>query len=837
MSVILNIEGIEFEKSNVTFVNGMSLEKVKIKYNWLLNAKVKDAVIGENDRGIVWYFGDWYCGEWEDGTWYSGNFYNGIWKNGLFYSYQLDKFDVLNEIFSIKQVGNQYSTFHNGIWVTGIFGSGTFGLSGTTEDWREFILYDANYEGYEYPNFKKAVSTIGGAIQYEEKNVAVWLDGIFQNGEFYNSIWKNGRHSSGNMTNSKWLDGYWFNGTFNGDTWYNGFWYNGNFIKGDWLNGTFSQLNRSLVSRFGNTTLDTDNNSAICNWYNGVWKGGEWFSGYVTDDSGNPIESSKNYLSVWHDGTWENGIWYGGHFKMGTWENGLWKNGIFGYIKATDWTSPIYVSQTDLRLDYKWSGNTEIPIQTKTSINVNTLNSSNTYYELSHFIEEIDIDIISVTAATSAFTFTQSNIVSFQFDKLDTMYNTSVTNYYDFGEIDFYIGGNEFSPVSITNIGLGMWNAVVYTNGLPISLGPQKVYVRRNVKLDKFDGTTPYSYWHYTNIYAGTYTEPSVPITGGSGFMAIPLPTTYNVVTFAGIGTHDFKPGDYVYIEQDQGYTNPSYNGISYVLSTGATSVTVAKKYKTNAPTNSGKLVKYVGIMSHRINVTSSILSFQDFDFDYDFVTDIQNTLVNGYAIRFKTQVLKDNSYRTAYKNITAMLPLKDLVFAGFDNSDNKEYDIINDTCYYTPSLYSTGNINYPNIPIGKTKIISLDSYNDWYFGGVDDMWGLVDNQGNGLELYYDDTETFFNLDLYNPKILSTAKNRLRVSLSFDLDLVVTQQLRISDIEVKVFYSNESNIPIWRNGTWHKGTWYNGDFYNGNYLSGMWIKGNFYGGNLSSDYR
>ena len=78
MSINVNIEGIDFAKSNVIFVDGLTLEKVKIKYNWLLNAKVKDAIVGENDRGIVWYFGDWICGEWYDGTWYSGNWYSGV---------------------------------------------------------------------------------------------------------------------------------------------------------------------------------------------------------------------------------------------------------------------------------------------------------------------------------------------------------------------------------------------------------------------------------------------------------------------------------------------------------------------------------------------------------------------------------------------------------------------------------------------------------------------------------------------------------------------------------------------------------------------------------------
>lgn len=849
MSVVLNIEGIDFEKANVTFVDGMSLERVKIKYNWLLNAKVKDAIIGENDRGIVWYFGDWYCGEWEDGTWYSGNFYDGIWQNGVFYSYQLDKFDVLSNVFFIKQVGNQYSTFHNGIWVTGTFGSGTFGLSGTTEDWTGFQLYDATYEGYDFPNFKKAVNTIGGAIQYEEKKVAVWLDGIFQNGDFYNAIWNNGRHSNGNMTNSKWLDGYWFNGQFDGDTWYNGLWYNGNFIKGNWMNGTFCQLNSSLVSRFGNTLLDTNDNTAICNWYNGTWKSGEWFSGYIADSNNNPLESEKNYLSIWHDGVWENGIWYGGHFKSGTWKNGIWKNGIFGYLNSTDWSAPLLVSQPDTRLDIKWIGNNIDPTQTTSSNNVITANSSNTYYELTHFIEEIAINIYAPSPSTSSFTFSQSNVVNFQFDKFDVMTNTSITNYYDFIDIDsnfeykYLINGIQYQPNSITYVSPGLWSVQVIGNLPTTILSGSKVLVRRNIKLDEYDGLThhtQYSYWKYTNIYTQTHTEMGgVPIVSEGSFISIPKLIIYNVVSFVGPEMHDFKPGDYVYIEQDEGFTNPSYNGISYVLSTGITSgsgqyfVNVAKKYKTNSPNDSGKIVKYVGLMSHRNNI-SSILSFQDFDFNYDFITDLNTTLVNGYAIRFNTNIIKDNSYRTAYKDITAMLPLKDLVLTSVDSFGNKTWGT-EDSCYYTQTIYS-GHTGLPNIPIGKIKSTILIT-NQWYFGGFGDMWGLVDNQDQGLELYYIGAVPAFNLDLYNPRLVTTAENRLRVSLQFGLDLPIIQQLRVSDLEVKVYYSDETNIPIWENGTWYRGTWYNGDFYNGKFLSGMWIKGNFLGGDLASDYR
>jgi len=848
MAVRVDIEGTDFEKSNVIFVNGMSLEKVKISYNWLLNAKVKDAIIGENDRGIVWYFGDWYCGEWEDGTWYSGNFYTGVWKNGLFFSYQLDKFDVLNEVFFIRQTGDNYSTFHNGLWMNGKFYSGTFGESGTTQDWADFDYYNETYEGYSYINFRKESDLIGGSLQYEEKSVSTWVDGIFQNGEFYNAIWNSGRHVNGDMTNSMWLNGMWFNGTFDGDTWYNGYWYNGEFINGDWMNGTFSKLKSTEVSRFGNTLLDTDDYSPICNWYDGTWKNGEWFSGYVTGSTGQPVESAKNYLSIWHSGTWDNGIWYGGHFRTGTWKNGIWKNGIFGFINATEWTEPIYTSQADLRTNlYKWSGDTVMPDITMSANDVTASNTSNTYYELTHYIEDVAIKLSS--HGVSSITFTQSRSLTFNVDKFDILTSTSVTNLYDFTEINewcdikFVMNNVEYYVSSVTNLGGGSWTFGIYNITFPFFMGNnQTLRIRRKIKLDNGTGTGM-TYWGYSAINSTTYVEQGQPIFSRSSFGSIPIPITYNVVQFIGPNLTKFRKGDFVYIEQNKGYTNESYNGITTVMATGTTGgqyyVTVSKKYKTNASSDSGKIVNYTNVMSSRTGTTSSMLSFQDFDFNYDFITDLNVTLVNGYMVKFKTQVTPNSSYRSGYKNITSMLPLKDLVLNHIDSGDVKTWGT-DDACYYNPAYYTGYTaLGYPDIPIGKTKNVSLNysSLENWYFGNLDDMWGLVDDQNRGLELYYSGATPPFDLDTYNPRLVTTSSERLRVNLTFDLDMTVCQQLRVYDIQVKTFYSDEVDVPTWLNGTWYKGTWYNGDFYNGNYYSGMWIKGNFYGGSIASNYR
>ena len=390
-NLVIDIEGIDFEKSNIIFVNGMTMEKVKLYYPWLLNAKVKDVIIGEDDYGIIWYFGDWYCGEWIDGSWFSGNFYQGNWNNGRWFSYKLNKFDVINEKTIIENTDNDNSIFHNGVWLNGTFENGTFGKKEITEDWKGYELYtyvNDDYLEIEISNFKK------GNI---EKDLATWVNGIWKNGIFVNTIWENGIFNGGEIINSMWLNGEFYFGVFDGNTWYNGKWYNGDFIRGDWLDGIFTWLNPDKISRFGAVinprkyedirveywtqkiladpiwyaevkekaiidlnsityqiyleavwmylhTDEVQEYQNMCSWKNGEWKNGEWFSGYqLIDDVASSI---NNRLAIWEDGIWRNGTWFGGHFKRGEWYNGLWKDGIFGNVEVIESLNPKYVYET-----------------------------------------------------------------------------------------------------------------------------------------------------------------------------------------------------------------------------------------------------------------------------------------------------------------------------------------------------------------------------------------------------------------------------------------------------------------------------------------------------------
>lgn len=344
--VTVNLGEVDFTKNNITFTNGLTLEKVKMKYNWLLNAKVEDALIGEDANGLVWYSGNWLCGEWYSGTWYSGNF-SGVWKNGNFYSYKLEKFDILNNYFNPLYKDDSLSQFLSGIWENGNFYSGTFGKDVKT-DWSSYTLFKGGiYIDGEYPVFQKEMETAGGNIENVILKTTTWLSGTFINGIMYDSVWNDGIFKNGKCVNIQWLNGKFFNGVFDGNTWYDGIWFNGDFIRGVWKTGVFRRSDTTIISRFGYTNLDYH---GVCIWENGKWENGDFYSG-IPDTENNTI---KNYISLWLGGDWMNGVFYSGHFKAGTIYNGIFKTGIIGDISVSEWVKPKDVFQVNDRSLY-WS--------------------------------------------------------------------------------------------------------------------------------------------------------------------------------------------------------------------------------------------------------------------------------------------------------------------------------------------------------------------------------------------------------------------------------------------------------------------------------------------------
>lgn len=299
---------------NILLTDDLTIEKLKIKYNWFLNASVKNCIIGEDSYGLVWYSGEWICGEWENGTWYSGIWHDGFWKNGKFYSYLLDLVMVMSKKLVILEEDKKYSEFRSGKWYQGNFYNGTFGYD-----------RDSTFTPFLDKN----------TVLSETINCAYFYDGKFHNGLFINSIWFNGVFYNGDIETSYWCDGKFYNGTFSKYAWFNGYWYGGDFRIGDWYNGNFDQTNIDIKSRFGTKTGTTYQTS----WKGGTFSNGEFHSGLNMDSSGNTYPSLNDNLTQWIDGTFNGGKWYGGHFRKGVFNNGEWYGGIFNIITGSTYYS------------------------------------------------------------------------------------------------------------------------------------------------------------------------------------------------------------------------------------------------------------------------------------------------------------------------------------------------------------------------------------------------------------------------------------------------------------------------------------------------------------------
>lgn len=291
--------------NNITLVNGLTVENLKIKYQWIFNAIIENAIIGEDSYGLVWYSGNWICGEWYDGTWLSGTWYDGIWKNGRWYSWLIDKYEILTNQILVKLDDNKiYSKFLNGVWKNGYWFNGIFGD-------------EIDIHGYTSKKFLNHSVTITEYLTDNNIKVATWENGNYYNGDFKNSIWENGNFLNGKMWGGYWKNGTFFNGTFSGN-WWNGSFLGGDFVFGIWENGLFtSTKNRA---RFGYNYLETTGTTT--EWWNGKMTISEIFPSNIY-----PYHHNRTH---WYNGTFEQSKWYGGHFFNGTFKNSIFYNGVFG---------------------------------------------------------------------------------------------------------------------------------------------------------------------------------------------------------------------------------------------------------------------------------------------------------------------------------------------------------------------------------------------------------------------------------------------------------------------------------------------------------------------------
>ena len=88
----------ELKYNGETYTEQWKIDEILIenKFNWIVNAEIKNARLEIfNDTLVwnagIWYAGEWYFGVWRDGewrygTWENGVWYNGTWQNGTFKS-------------------------------------------------------------------------------------------------------------------------------------------------------------------------------------------------------------------------------------------------------------------------------------------------------------------------------------------------------------------------------------------------------------------------------------------------------------------------------------------------------------------------------------------------------------------------------------------------------------------------------------------------------------------------------------------------------------------------------------------------------------------------------
>jgi len=76
----------DFTKKKLSIVelrDGLTEKEIAEKFDWILKAKIKEAVLGKIGDKLVWYNGIWEAGDWEDGYWCEGIWLDGIWKKGF----------------------------------------------------------------------------------------------------------------------------------------------------------------------------------------------------------------------------------------------------------------------------------------------------------------------------------------------------------------------------------------------------------------------------------------------------------------------------------------------------------------------------------------------------------------------------------------------------------------------------------------------------------------------------------------------------------------------------------------------------------------------------------
>lgn len=272
----IDISNIDFNSSKFKMVDTLTLDKVKIKYNWIFNAQIKDAIIGEDANGLVWYSGTWVNGTWENGTWYSGTFLNGRWKDGNVYSYDIDLKQLFNGNFYIIRTDISKTHFVNCSFEGGKFNYGIFGTVKQKTDIETPYVLDKdfvidNIDDYIIDNGFNSGCNIGFYLQTTDENNLYTIKTLEYDSD--NRILVGGRFSKYNEIKASGIlrlnyDGT-LNNTFNGGISENGI-VNKIYIDSNnriLIGGDFSKYNdtvcNGIIRIFEDGTIDEEFTSIL----------------------------------------------------------------------------------------------------------------------------------------------------------------------------------------------------------------------------------------------------------------------------------------------------------------------------------------------------------------------------------------------------------------------------------------------------------------------------------------------------------------------------------------------------------------------------------------------
>ena len=278
MSIVVNISSENIDINNLTFVDGLNLEEVKIKYYWILNAKIKNAVIGQDSTGVIFYSG-YFEGVWVSGKFYSGELV-GKFLSGDFYSliYDVNTLDYDNNYVLMSSDKN--NSVFKGYWTDGVFHNGI--MNDSIVDKISFITGDINN-----------TTVNNGIISYSITNDSNFIDSII-----YDGIYENVNLSST---------------TFNG----------GLLKTGSVYNSIIDNVNN--ISEIGLHDYCVD--STLLYITNTTIKNGNFYSGVKT--------TCNHKMSVLDNVEIYNCNFYSGTIVYCNWYNGLFYDGIFGNIIST----------------------------------------------------------------------------------------------------------------------------------------------------------------------------------------------------------------------------------------------------------------------------------------------------------------------------------------------------------------------------------------------------------------------------------------------------------------------------------------------------------------------